>query len=78
MVHDLELALHLGDLVLRLDEVFAVEVAVAPHALVQLLLLLELHLPVADLVAELVDAHLTELRGVRRVEEGRGAIIVVR
>lgn len=61
VVHDLELALHLGDLVLRLDQILAVEVSVAPHALVQLLLLLQLYLPIANLVAELVYAHLTEL-----------------
>ena len=42
MAHDLELALHLGDLVLRLDEVLAVEVAVGADGLVQVLLLLEL------------------------------------
>lgn len=61
VVHDLELPFHLRDLVLRLYEVLAVQVAVAPHALVELLLLLELHLPVADLLAELVDTHLPEL-----------------
>ena len=39
--HDLELALHLLDLVLGLDEVLAVQVAVCPHRLIQILLLLQ-------------------------------------
>ena len=33
--HDLHLALHLGDFVLRLDQILAVQVAVRADALVQ-------------------------------------------
>lgn len=43
---DLELALQLCDLVLGLDQVLAVEVAVRPDGLVQVLLLLEFGLQI--------------------------------
>ena len=39
--HDLELALHFLDLILSLDEIFAVQVAICPHSLIQVLLLLQ-------------------------------------
>ena len=47
--HDLELALELLDLVLRLDQVLAVDVAVRSHGLIQVLLLLESGLALTDL-----------------------------
>ena len=39
--HDLELALHLLDLILGLNEILAVQIAVGSHSLVQVLLLLQ-------------------------------------
>ena len=47
--HDLEFALHLLNLILGLDEVLAVQVAVSPHSLVQVLLLLQPRLPLHNL-----------------------------
>mmetsp|Transcript_11460 Transcript_11460/g.36717 ORF Transcript_11460/g.36717 Transcript_11460/m.36717 type:complete len:402 (-) Transcript_11460:471-1676(-) len=61
MVHDLELALHFGNFVLALDEIFAVEVAVGADCLVQLLLLLELTLALGHFLLELAKLHLLEL-----------------
>ena len=50
--HDLELALHLLNLVLCLDEVLAVQVAVSPHRLIQVLLLLQPRLTLHNLRCE--------------------------
>ena len=61
LVHDLEAPLHLGDLVLRLDEVLRVEVTVGAHCLVQRLLLLELGLAVGDPLLQLDDRELPYL-----------------
>ena len=57
--HDLELALHLLNLILGLDEVLAVQVAVRSHRLVQVLLLLQPRLPLYNLH----HAHLTPSPG---------------
>jgi len=48
VVHDLELALHLRDLVLRFDQALRVEVAVRAHRLVEVLLLSEARLAFGD------------------------------
>lgn len=47
--HDLELALHLLNLILGLDQVLAVPVAVCPHSLIQILLLLQPRLALYNL-----------------------------
>ncbi len=47
--HDLEFALELLDLILCLDQIFAVQVAISSHCLIQVLLLLEPGLTLADL-----------------------------
>ena len=80
--HHLEPPLHLGDLVLRLDQVLRVQVAVGAHRLVQALLLLHLRVAVGDPFLELDDAefahlHLVERVGVlRRRLGGLGAILL--
>ena len=51
--HDFELALHLCDLVLRLDQILGIQVAVGAHRLIQVLLLLELRLALGDLLLQL-------------------------
>eukprot|EP00964_Phaeocystis_antarctica_P122436 scaffold86114_cov74-Phaeocystis_antarctica.AAC.1 len=61
LVHDLEAPLHLGNLVLRLDEVLRVEVAVGAHRLVQRLLLLQFRLAVGDALLQLDDRELADL-----------------
>lgn len=50
--HDLKLALHLLNLILCLDEVLAVQVAVCPHRLIQVLLLLQPRLTLHNLRQE--------------------------
>mmetsp|Transcript_7978 Transcript_7978/g.18529 ORF Transcript_7978/g.18529 Transcript_7978/m.18529 type:complete len:259 (-) Transcript_7978:1015-1791(-) len=61
MVHDLELALHLGNFILGLNKVLGVQVAVGPHGLVQVLLLLQLLLTLLNLLLEIHDRHLADL-----------------
>ena len=76
LVHDLELALHLADLILRGDEVLRVHVAVRANRLVQVLLLPQLGLAVRDLlqqvhVLELAHLHLLQRLQVLHVRRGR-------
>ena len=61
VVHYLQFALHLGDFVLRLDQVLGVEVTVRAYRLVQVLLLLQLGLILRDLLLVVKDLHLTYL-----------------
>ena len=61
VVHDLELALHLGNLVLRLDEVLAVQVAIRAYGFVQVLLLLQFGLQLGDLPLHLFDCAFLQL-----------------
>mmetsp|Transcript_10714 Transcript_10714/g.35502 ORF Transcript_10714/g.35502 Transcript_10714/m.35502 type:complete len:289 (-) Transcript_10714:777-1643(-) len=61
VVHNLELALHLGEVVLRLDEALRVLIAVRAHGLVHVLLGLELGLAVGDRLVQLADARVLHL-----------------
>eukprot|EP00047_Mylnosiga_fluctuans_P004629 m.235648 g.235648 ORF g.235648 m.235648 type:complete len:879 (-) comp12857_c0_seq1:210-2846(-) len=61
VVHDLELALHVGDLALSLDEVLAVQVALAADRLVQALLLPELGIGIRELLLVVEDLSLGQL-----------------
>lgn len=55
VVHDLELGAHAVDLLLHLEQALGVQVAVAPHGLVQVLLLLEAAAAARDLLVQLAD-----------------------
>mmetsp|Transcript_12902 Transcript_12902/g.46367 ORF Transcript_12902/g.46367 Transcript_12902/m.46367 type:complete len:563 (-) Transcript_12902:351-2039(-) len=68
VVHDLKLALHLENLVLRLEKVLAVRVAVRPRRLVQVLLLLQPVLAVADALLKVDDGDLANLHLLERAE----------
>eukprot|EP00906_Rhabdomonas_costata_P030247 RCo042734 len=61
VVHDLELSLHLIDLVAGLDEILGVQVAVRAHGLVEGLLLLQLCLALCDLLLQVRDCHGADL-----------------
>eukprot|EP01137_Pigoraptor_chileana_P008978 Opistho-2@56554 len=68
VVHDLELALHLSDFVLRLDQILAVEVAIRSHGLVEILLLLELRLGLGNFLLVVKDHHLANLDLLHRLQ----------
>mmetsp|Transcript_148054 Transcript_148054/g.258764 ORF Transcript_148054/g.258764 Transcript_148054/m.258764 type:complete len:445 (+) Transcript_148054:213-1547(+) len=61
VVHDFELPLHLIDLIMGLDQVLRVQVPIRPHGLVQVLLLLQLGLTLADLLLQVGDGHGADL-----------------
>mmetsp|Transcript_39020 Transcript_39020/g.96027 ORF Transcript_39020/g.96027 Transcript_39020/m.96027 type:complete len:542 (-) Transcript_39020:133-1758(-) len=68
VVHDLELPLHLIDLVLCLYQILAVQVPVGAHSLVQILLLLQLLLPLLNRLLQIHDRHLPDLDLLKRLE----------
>ena len=72
--HHLEPPLHLGDLVLRLDQVLRVEVAVGAHGLVQVLLLLEARLTLGNLLLQLQHRNLALLDRVERLRVTFGCL----
>ncbi len=61
VIHDLQLALHVCNLSLRLDKVLAVQIALCPHRLVQPLLLPQLRIGVGELLLVLEDLALGQL-----------------
>ena len=78
VVHDLKFALHLGNFILRLEQVLAVHVAVGANSLVHALLRLELRVSVRDALLQVDDRHLAHLHLLERLEElrRRGARLV--
>mmetsp|Transcript_79096 Transcript_79096/g.115889 ORF Transcript_79096/g.115889 Transcript_79096/m.115889 type:complete len:221 (-) Transcript_79096:1033-1695(-) len=68
VVHNFELAAHLVYFVLRLNQIFAVQIAVGPHCLVQGLLLFQLLLALLNGLLQIHDSHLADLDLFKRLE----------
>mmetsp|Transcript_10919 Transcript_10919/g.28631 ORF Transcript_10919/g.28631 Transcript_10919/m.28631 type:complete len:460 (+) Transcript_10919:1348-2727(+) len=68
MIHNLELAPHLVDFILMLDQVLAVQVSIGSHSLVQVLLLLQPLLALCDLFLQVHDGHITDLYLLHRLQ----------